>query len=149
MKDKSLTEITKDPGMKTVFLGQDGKRRFFWDVLAVILNKIESQGGADEVMVELRINFQKYYYDPKTLTPIFSYSPKIAGAATSLTKAIRKACEKVQVNFGNVLEPYFDRLSEMAINKDLYFTLANYYDDLYKLRMTTKICDFLVDHKQI
>lgn len=148
-EDKSLTEISRAPGMDKVFPGQDGKRRLYWDVLVVILNMMESQDDADGVMIDLRASFQKYHYDPKTLKAVFSFKPELVGSATRLTDAIGKACDNVQVNFGNLMEPYFDRLSEMAKNKDLYFTLATYYDDLYKLRMLTKICDFLVDHKQI
>lgn len=143
-KDPSISALTKGE-TQFLFSGRDGDRRFYWDSLDFILKQATGENDDEEISLALRENFAKLYYEPATFKLRFSELVQ----SQKLRSVISGVCNSIIRKFATPFLPYFDRLSQLAENDHLFFILSAYNDDLYKLRMNTRACLYLMQKGQL
>lgn len=130
-----------------LFQGPDGDRRYYWDRLDDILRDANGDNDDEDISVAIRENFSKMYYEPETFKTKYD-SPRLM-QSQKLRSIVSDACKSVLGKFAAQFLKYFDRLSRLSENDRLFFSLTAYNEDLYKLRLNTKTCLYLMEKGQL
>lgn len=147
-KDKDKVEGER-PQRSTnlMFTGLDGERRYYWDRLDDILRNANGENDDEDISLAVRENFSKIYYEPATFRA--KYNSARLMQSQKLRGVISDTCKHVLGKFAAQFLKYFDRLSRLSENDRLFFSLTAYNEDLYKLRLNTKVCLYLMEKGQL
>lgn len=142
MKEDTEVQALIKGEAKSMFEKREGERRYYWNSLDYILGQRHSY-----LSKQLPEHFKRLYYNPKTFKRELNSEGHYEQSTAVST--IRDVCNLITARFFNPFALIFDRLSRLAGNDQLLFTLTAYNDDLYKLRMLALTCAHLWEKKQL